>query len=556
MKIESSAFSHDEPIPAEFTCDGRNRIPPLVFLDIPETAQSLVLIMDDPDVPESVRPDRMWDHWLVWNIPPETTVIAAGQEPKGVIGKNTGGEPGYMGPCPPDREHRYFFKLYALDTVLDLDPETAGKSDILSAIKNHILEKAELMGRYNRAAKPTIMSISSSSSKTLKVGFISGFESPYGIVVKNQFKGAELAVAEINAMGGVLEMQVELIPKDDKMKVELAAKAATELIQIDKADLLIGTLSAATATEVNRIAVGAGIPFISINQVSAITEASNMGLYTFHEGFTPYMTAHLVGKWGLEHLGKRWFCLAPDYQWGHESYAAYQTVLKKLGGEDLGVVKFPLGAQPEDFLKHFDAIKKIKPDVLCVTSFGSDQINFIKAAHQAELKKDMSIVLGISEISIADAVSLDEMVGMYWGVNFYWGLEKSIPSAKKFVEAFREKFSDDTPSGYAGYAYSATTEFLLAAKTSGKYPLDYNAMTRFLEGRSYDHYKGAQWWRPCDHQSFQNLYILRFKGPEESKHKYDIGEILDTVEWDLSIERDCQILGHAEHMEGHIQKPT
>ncbi|MBI1957500.1 MAG: ABC transporter substrate-binding protein [Candidatus Niyogibacteria bacterium] len=391
-------------------------------------------------------------------------------------------------------------------------------------------------------------------AKTLKIGFISGFESPYGIVVKNQFKGAQLAVAEFNAQGGILGMPVELVWKDDKMKVELATQVATEAIEKDKVDLLVGTLSAATATEVNRLAVAAGIPFISINQVSAITEAPNMGPYTFHEGFTPYITAQLVGKWGLEHVGKRWFCLVPDYQWGHESYAAYQSVLKKLGGEDLGVAKFPLGSKPEDFPKFFADIRKAKPDVLCVTSFGHDQINFIKAAHQAELKKDMSIILGISEISIADAVSLDEMVGMYWGVNFYWGLENSIPSAKKFVDAFRQKFDGDTPSGYAGYAYSATMEFLLAAQAQGKYPIDHDAFTRFLEGRSYDHYKGSQWWRPCDHQSFQNLYVLRFKGPEESKHKYDIGEILSTVEWGLDIERDCQTLGHADYLEGRIKK--
>ena len=122
------------------------------------------------------------------------------------------------------------------------------------------------------------------------------------------------------------------------------------------------------------------------------------------------------------------------------------------------------------------------------------------------------------------------------------------------MESFRNKFEGDTPSGYAGYAYSATTEFLLAAQAQEKYPIDYDAFTRFLEGRTYDHYKGDQWWRPCDHQSFQNLYMLRFKGPEESTHKYDIGEILDTVEWDLDIERDCRTLGHADFLEGHIKK--
>ncbi|MBI2039034.1 MAG: YbhB/YbcL family Raf kinase inhibitor-like protein [Candidatus Niyogibacteria bacterium] len=150
MKISSSAFAAGARIPVEYTCDSSDRIPPLLFSDIPAGAQSLVLIMDDPDVPESVRPDRMWDHWICWNIPSATASIIEGQEPPGMIGKNSGGKPGYMGPCPPDREHRYFFKLYALDTMLDLDPVSATKQDVLGAMEGHILDHAELMGRYNR----------------------------------------------------------------------------------------------------------------------------------------------------------------------------------------------------------------------------------------------------------------------------------------------------------------------------------------------------------------------------------------------------------------------
>lgn len=150
MKLESSAFKHEGAIPSKYTCDGENISPPLKISDATEGAKSLVLIMDDPDVPKSIRPDGMWDHWLVWNIPPETTEILEGQEPQGTIGKNTGGKFGYQGPCPPDREHRYFFKLYALGTTLDLSPATTTKKDLEAAMEGHILDQAELMGRYNR----------------------------------------------------------------------------------------------------------------------------------------------------------------------------------------------------------------------------------------------------------------------------------------------------------------------------------------------------------------------------------------------------------------------
>lgn len=385
----------------------------------------------------------------------------------------------------------------------------------------------------------------------IKLGFISGFNSPYGIVVKNQFKGTELAVDEINAQGGVGGRMVELVVRDDEMKVDLAHECARELIEEERVDLLVGTLSSATAAAVNEHAKEAGIPMMVINQVN-INEAKYLGPYTFHECVTPHITSQLVGRWGVEHLGKRWFFIVPDYQWGYESYASSQDVMKKLGGVDLGVVKIPLGASVEDFAAHFPEILAAKPDVLAVTNFGSDQINFIKAANEAGLKKEMSILLGISDTPIIEELNLDQLVGMYWGVNFYWSLEDTIPTAKAFVEQFRKKYDGELPSGYAGYAYAGTKEFLIAAGEAGGDPIDYNAMAKFLEGRSYDHYKGSEWWRPCDHQSFQDFYILRFKGPEESTHKYDIGEVLGTVTWDLDIERTCVDLGHGDREDGYF----
>lgn len=149
MKLTSPAFEANGSIPSEFTCDGGNYSPPLEFVDVPASAKSLVLIMEDPDVPHSVRSDGMWDHWVVWNIPPETRGLAANSTPPGEIGANTRGICAYGGPCPPDREHRYFFKLYALDVLLELHV-AATKTEVLDALRNHIVAEAELIGRYNR----------------------------------------------------------------------------------------------------------------------------------------------------------------------------------------------------------------------------------------------------------------------------------------------------------------------------------------------------------------------------------------------------------------------
>ncbi len=143
--IDSSAFSHSGNIPPRYTCDGKNISPPLAFYGIPEGTTSLVLIMDDIDAVAGV-----WDHWIVFNIPPSTNVIEEGREPSGVAGARTDGEKGYYGPCPSDgKEHRYVFRVYALDTRLDL-PEGATKNEVLSSLEGHCIAQATLMGKFRR----------------------------------------------------------------------------------------------------------------------------------------------------------------------------------------------------------------------------------------------------------------------------------------------------------------------------------------------------------------------------------------------------------------------
>ena len=144
MKLTSSAFTHNGQIPSEFTCDSSDSSPPLTISDAPPNAKSLVLIMDDPDAPVGT-----WDHWIVFNIPPTTKQIPQDTEPNGLGGKNSWGKTGYGGPCPPSGTHRYFFKLYALDTKLNL-PEGSTKKQIEAAMQGHILAKAELIGTYKR----------------------------------------------------------------------------------------------------------------------------------------------------------------------------------------------------------------------------------------------------------------------------------------------------------------------------------------------------------------------------------------------------------------------
>ena len=145
LSISSPAFEHGRPIPPHFTADGDDVSPELTITGVPDGAASLALIMDDPDAPMGT-----WVHWVVWNIPANTAIIGEGSEPVGSAGgRNSWGRTGYGGPAPPSGTHRYFFKLFALDTVLDLPP-TADKAALEDAMEEHILDRTELMGTYAR----------------------------------------------------------------------------------------------------------------------------------------------------------------------------------------------------------------------------------------------------------------------------------------------------------------------------------------------------------------------------------------------------------------------
>ena len=152
MTLKSSAFTHRNAIPKEFTCDGSNVSPALIWSDVPQNARSLALIVDDPDVPAPFLPIKTWVHWLLYNIPPTVTElpqqIAQQDLPQGTLqGKNDWKETGYNGPCPPFGRHRYYFKLYALDTILP-NLNQPDKTALEKAMKGHIIGRAELIGTY------------------------------------------------------------------------------------------------------------------------------------------------------------------------------------------------------------------------------------------------------------------------------------------------------------------------------------------------------------------------------------------------------------------------
>jgi Raf kinase inhibitor-like YbhB/YbcL family protein len=151
--VSSPAFPEMGPMPARFTCEGGDVSPPLVWTDAPPATKSFALIIDDPDAPDPDAPKRVWVHWVVLNLPASTSGLTEGIAKTGLpdgarVGKNDWGNTAYGGPCPPIGRHRYFHKLYALDTILGLDAPT--KAELVEAMNGHILAQAQVIGTYKK----------------------------------------------------------------------------------------------------------------------------------------------------------------------------------------------------------------------------------------------------------------------------------------------------------------------------------------------------------------------------------------------------------------------
>ncbi len=155
LTLRSAAFSNGGEIPAKYTCEAEDIAPPLEWLSVPENTRTLVLIIDDPDAPDPNAPKMTWVHWVLYNIPPQAAGLTEGATAKDLPagtkqGLNDWKKAAYGGPCPPIGRHRYFHKLYALDTVITIKNKPT-KAEIETALKGHIIEQTELIGTYKKS---------------------------------------------------------------------------------------------------------------------------------------------------------------------------------------------------------------------------------------------------------------------------------------------------------------------------------------------------------------------------------------------------------------------
>lgn len=391
-------------------------------------------------------------------------------------------------------------------------------------------------------AQPTQPAQTAAGGNPIKIGFVVSFTGAYAALAEDQWRGAQLAAEEINAKGGLAGRPITFIPRDDKLNPGESAKVTQELIQNEKVDMIVGGMNAAANLAINEQAKKANVPVFIISQSNQINKKPDWGPYSFHEALTPHMNGQATGRWVVENLGKKVYFLMPDYAFGKENYESFSAVVKAAGGTEVGADWFPLGNN--DFTTYVNKIRAKKPDVLVSAALGADQVNLVKQLVSFGLNKEMKIFFAVVDLQADIAAGFQNIAGMYGGSNFYWELADKIPEAKKFVEAYQKKWNVP-PSGYSGYGYSALWAIKLAADKAGS--VDKDKLVQALEGLEYASYKGKQFYRKCDHQAIQPIYIVKGRTADEAKNagkeKYGLREVIAEIPADEKYERTCDQLG-------------
>ena len=389
------------------------------------------------------------------------------------------------------------------------------------------------------AASPFRINLLKAQEATIKIGFPVPLTGPYGAEAQDQVRAAQVAIAQFNDGGGLGGRKAELIVRDDKLNPGEAATRTLELVEKEKVNFVVGSLSAAVQLAINNVTKERGIIFNSISQSDAINEAADFSKYTFHEALNPHLTSGAVGRYAFAKFGKKVAFLSADYAYGHEMVRGFLEVGKAFNIENLGDIRHPIGTT--DYSTLLPRLQALKPDILCICNFGRDQQISLKQATDFGVKKTIQIIAPLLTHAGRVAAGPQAYDGVIGGCSFYWGLEDKFASTKAFNEAFRKMYDGKLPTDYGALGYGGVRTILAAVKNAGS--VDTDKVIAALEALKYDFYKGPQYYRKCDHQSVQSVLVIQSKS-KELRNESDVFEIIATDEPNEVNLRSCEELGH------------
>jgi branched-chain amino acid transport system substrate-binding protein len=389
------------------------------------------------------------------------------------------------------------------------------------------------------AASPFRINLLQAQEATIKIGFPVPLTGPYGAEAQDQVRAAQVAITQFNDAGGLGGRKAELVVRDDKLNPGEAATRTLELVEKEKVNFVVGSLSAAVQLAINNVTKERGIIFNSISQSDAINEVADFSKYTFHEALNPHMTAGAVGRYAFGKFGKKVVFLTADYAYGHEMVRGFLDVGKTFNIENLGDIRHPLGTT--DFSTLLPRIQALKPDILCISNFGRDQQIVLKQATDFGIKKTTQIIAPLLSHASRIAAGPQAFEGVVGGCSFYWGIEDKFASTKAFNDAFRKMYDGKLPTDYGALGYGGVRTVLAAVTNAGS--VDTDKVIAAMEALKYDYYKGPQYYRKCDHQSVQSVLVIQSKS-KDLRNESDVFDVISTEDPNEANLRSCEELGH------------
>ncbi|NEX62532.1 ABC transporter substrate-binding protein [Noviherbaspirillum galbum] len=373
----------------------------------------------------------------------------------------------------------------------------------------------------------------------IRIGLPTPLTGAFSAEAQDQARAAELAIKEFNESGGFNGRMAELLVRDDKLNPGEAATRTLELIEKDKVNFIVGSLSAATQLSINGVCKDRKVLFNSISQSDAINEAKDWSPYTFHEALNPHMTSGAVARYAFPKFGKRVVYLTADYAYGHEMVRGFQRAGQALGVQTLADIRHPIGAS--DYSAFLPRIQSLKPDILVLCNFGRDLVNSVKQATDFGIKSSTKIITPVLLYTSRLAGGADAFDGVLGGTSYYWGMEDQVPSAKAFNDKFRKAYNGSVPSDYGALGYAGVRSVLQAVRNAKS--VESLKVAEAMAALKYDWYKGEQFYRKCDHQSVQSVIIVESKS-KNMKDKNDVFNVLAIEKPDEASLRTCEELGH------------
>jgi branched-chain amino acid transport system substrate-binding protein len=354
----------------------------------------------------------------------------------------------------------------------------------------------------------------------IKIGHLipqSGFLSPMGEYMIN---AARLAADEINAAGGVLGRQLQLVPEDDQ-NPGVAVQKATKLIQQEKVDALMGTVSSAVCLAVMEVADRSKMLLVNTGSNSDEIRGKRCNYYTFSVEGSNSQYVNTIGRYLIKQKQyKRWYFLTSDYAFGHDLLRVSRTLLKKMGGTEIGSELIPTGTM--DFSSYLLKVRNTKPDVVFQNLAGTDQTNFMK--QYAEFGMTTEVAGGLIDTLLMWPVGVGAITGSF---PLLWWYDLPNEESKRFSAAFTKKYGKP-PENQAWGDYYSTKAIALAMQQAGT--TDSKKVAEAMEKIKFDGGKGRQlYFRSWDHQLMQPMWVALGKKKAEAKDQWDIWKIAGEV---------------------------